>query len=560
MAILDNATCVQAWADEGITLTPADLKSELQTSGYFNELNQIDSNMHQQAGGLDFNGTGLVSFKMSGYLRTFKKAHEVSGDSYWVDRMEELLDWLFARTDEALWNGGDPEHVELLNIPWPDRDPAPMIPYAQAAGVPVGWDVNTPWCGWSRLFTVGGLGAMARAEPLTDGTVVADISCALKHMDNCGVGNVTKRAEWLSKIRCVAEGWKGNWVFDRQANIDPDCDGNGTTETIAGSFYLTNQTGDGLWEPPIAQNQNGIMLQGMLTLNECDSSICPDAKAMAEALIQDMKDYYFDENGAWYYRIAPCAQFEPHEDMGHFYITSGFISKAMELACVGAAQCAEDFYNGLINNAYLGGGDWSWLNSGQGVNGPFNYGSGTTNQQGTAQGVTDSSIGGSTSNRLFELPKVLIALYNLGSFAEGSVQLEQTRDAVLASTFKSPTMLESKACILSNVCDPPDPPPEPPNPPEEECETVSLCYVTNATVPDCLQPVQVCLVAGDGGRCVFPSTVKLVAKCPTGTRAVWSQLTGHPVEISETSNTEMEYTITDPHPLGYKFCAKCAPL
>ena len=93
------------------------------------------------------------------------------------------------------------------------------------------------------------------------------------------------------------------------------------------------------------------------------------------------------------------------------------------------------------------------------------------------------------------------------------------------------------------------------------CTEVEICYQTSVDLNACVGAVEITPLPGtDTTVCSYPVTVGLRAACPGGSRARWSQRTGHRVEHTELNNTDMEYTITEPHPVGYEWCATCDPL
>lgn len=431
MTALNVADCQQAWNDLNIQTSVAELETLFNQAGYTNDLNSIASNLESQGGGFDQFGTALLTFKMTHWASVLKKMHQLTGGPEWLNRGEDLVDWFFARTDEALW-ANSPNSYQNLPL---TAGSVPLVPYTECAGLPLGWNVNTPWCGWSRIFTVNLSGTntrFVRAEPLLDGGIATEILCLIKYFAECGhTVDPGKLNSWLDQLECIMDGWKANWEYNRQLTINPDCTPVSTGVVLAGQFYLSSDNCGQTFVDPIALNQGAIILSAMVLLNECDSTRCLDAKSMATAFISDINDYYFNSVGGWYYRLN-CAAFEPAEDLGHFYITGKFLETAFSCGLVDQAFI-DRFQNGLKNNSYQGNGDWTWLNDGTFVNAGTQPNGQNTNAQGFASGPTDSAIGGNC-----QLGKTASAIANLPN---------HTCETELAATIR---LLESKGTALNN--------------------------------------------------------------------------------------------------------------
>ena len=446
MTILNASECQQAWNDLGLQTSIQDLETLFNQAGYTNDLNSIASNLEFQGGGFDSNGTALLTFKMTHWSEFLKKMHKLTGDATWMTRAEGLIDWFFDRTDAALWATDSAGHQNL-----PITGGGALIPYTQCAGLPLGWDVNTPWCGWSRIFTVNLSGTdttFVRAEPLLDGGIANAILCQIKHMRECGVGaSEAKVQSWLVKLECILSGWKANWEEGRSITINPDCNPSGTTVSLAGQFYLSSDQCGQTFADPIALNQAATMLSSMVLLNECDSSMCPDAKAMSALFIQDINNFYFNSAGGWYYRIGSCASFEPAEDMGHFYITAKFITTAFECGLVDQVF-VDRFINGLKTNSYQSNGDWTWLNDGSYVTQGTQPNGSNTNGQGYASGPTDSAIGGAS-----QLGKTIAAIAGLPGTSGCIPELSLTAQLLEGQgNLNNNEALEGLACLYVDAC------------------------------------------------------------------------------------------------------------
>lgn len=397
---LSDAVCASAIS--GDNLTPdnaAAVSSLINSSNLTSWFNQYQSNLFGFNGNAD--AESGVSFNLSPFLLALCKAYELTGDQSYVTEMENRIDDLFSKNDEAIV-------ANNVQVPNANGQNGSILPY-QSCAVPAGFDLNTAHCGWSRWAPnwLSGTCPAARARPelLTDGLVCTAILSAIKCMKDCGSLNQTKANVWLADVKKIIDVWDVEWKESHvptNQNMGPDCNG-------YQSYTVTGQYVD-QFDKTYPLNQQAIMLEADLLFQQC-SNARTGAKARAAKFIQDINSQYFVSSSGtdegWLYTLF-CNCTERWDDIGHAVITLGFLKSAAGCGATGAAATLQRAMASLKVNAFIGSGassDLWWYNNGNSAHGSLgsNVASGPWGGQtvGSCSTIQNYSSGSGGSPQVF---------------------------------------------------------------------------------------------------------------------------------------------------------------
>ena len=137
---LQDPACASAISANNQTPdSPAEVLQMISSSNMQSWFNTYNNNLQGFNGG--FSAESAVSFNLAPFLGALCKAYELTGNQSLITEMENRIDQLFAMNDQAVVASG-------LQVPDANGNTGSIVPY-EACAVPAGFNLNTPYCGWS---------------------------------------------------------------------------------------------------------------------------------------------------------------------------------------------------------------------------------------------------------------------------------------------------------------------------------------------------------------------------------------------------------------------------
>ena len=463
---LQDAACASAIGADSLTPNTSAGVFQLVNSSNMNSWFSVYQNNIQGFNG-NADAESGVSFNLAPFLGALCKAYELTGDPLILADMESRIDQIWAMNDQAVVASG-------VQVPDANGSNGSIVPY-EACATPAGFDLNTPYCGWSRwapnFLSSSCPAARARPELLTDGVILGWMMEAIQCMKDCGALNPTKSAQWFSKIKQILDVWDVEWqegVTTTNSNMGPLCSG-------TQQYTVTGQYID-MFGKTYPINQQLAILNADLLYQECTTDRT-GAKERAAKIITDINNQYFVTSGGvdqgWYYTLF-CNCVETIEDMGHALISLKFMKAATECGVSGSAATLERMLDTVKNNAYQGAGDFAWY-----VDGNVSHGTLASNVSSGPWGST--AVGSCSPTQSYSSgsggsPQLFIGTLILSDLPEPlNTQCKSYRDASMAawraadSTVATGEELNAVFCYMQSLCERPEIIVEPEPEPEPDC-------------------------------------------------------------------------------------------
>ena len=450
---LQDPVCAAAIAADNLAPdNSAEILQMINSSNLSSWFNVYQNNL--QGFNVNFSAESGVSFNLAPFLKSLCKAYQLTGDASLLTEMENRIDDLFAMNDQAVFASG------LQVTDQSGNNPRPIVPYELCA-VPAGFNLNAPYCGWSRWAPnwLSGVCPDARARPelLTDGAIICAMMDAIHCMKQCGVLNTTKSAGWLSKIKQILDVWDVQWrenYTPSNPSMGPECTGT-VTYSVTGQYIDP-------FDKPYPLNQQAVFLKADMLYQQCATDRT-GAKERARKFIVDWNNHYFITDNAgndlgWYY-ASFCNCTESFSDLPHVQISVEFLKAASECGVTGSSATLTRAIESLKDNAYLGGGNWSYYNTGNPAHGTLtnNVASGPWGPGNTVAGCSTTQSFSSGSGGV---PQVYRAVLLLSDLPEPlNTDCKTTRDATMTlwtntdSTVSTGDELNAVFCYLQSLCE-----------------------------------------------------------------------------------------------------------
>ena len=354
---LQDAACASAIAADSLSPDNSSQIIQMVNSSFMEDWFEKYRNNLQGYNG-NYDSESGITFNLTPFLKAICKAYELTGDTSLVTLLEEKIDNIFSKNDQSLV-------AENLLVTNAAGVLGPIVPYQECA-TPAGFDLNNPYCGWSRWapseLSTSCPEARARPELLTDGGIICGIMDAILCMKECGSLNTAKSETWLNKIKSILDVWDVEWkenYIPTSTSMGPLCNG---TET----YTVTGQYVD-RFDKTYPLNQQAVMIKADMLYQKCRSDRT-GALDRARRLIIDWNDHYFtvDNNGndtGWYYTSYCNACREQYEDLGHSQISLEFLKFAGACGVSGADTTLKRALDSLKANAMISNSDMWWYNN-----------------------------------------------------------------------------------------------------------------------------------------------------------------------------------------------------
>lgn len=224
------------------------------------------------------------SWNTSTWLMFYLRMHQMTNNSFWLDRADTTIKFMLDHTDEQKYLRGE------LSFDY----------YSQAPDYVYQVTPFQPHIGWSRVYD-----GQVRAEVLIDGNICKHIMIVADYMKSKGLDEYDTDL-YVSKCLSIIRTHDTSFIVDRYAS-----------PIVDGAYYYPSTTKGNYYSNPVPFNHNGVTAEAAMLIYKYTG----DAGMLEIA--QKVRDYYLryftkiDDHYVWTYMMFSDGTFRENEDVNH---------------------------------------------------------------------------------------------------------------------------------------------------------------------------------------------------------------------------------------------------
>jgi hypothetical protein len=265
----------QSYTSELYLDTPEKLADE-----FFSQYS--DSNLPTLEDG-DYLGESF-SWNTSNWLSFYLRMHQLTKNSFWLDRADTSIQFMFDHTDEQKYLRGELSFSYYSQAPYYVYQVTPFQPHI----------------GWSRIYD-----EEVRAEVLIDGNICKHIMMVADYMKTNGFDEYDTDS-YISKCLSIISTHDSSFIMNRY-----------TSPVIDGAYYYPSTERGGYYSSPVPFNHNGVTAEAAMLIYKYTGDT-----GMLE-IAQKVRDFYLryftqiDDHYLWSYMMFSDGTFRENEDVNH---------------------------------------------------------------------------------------------------------------------------------------------------------------------------------------------------------------------------------------------------